>query len=171
LNRSEGILLFRVVTEVPLETVSASFAVVARDLPAGDHLIWLTAGSGTYRWSEFTRKIHGVSYYWEMRGENRTFTVEPGSINYAGMLSVWKPDEVYIGGLVDKRHYEAGWRVVNRSAATLLELERRHPALLEQYPMRYAGTMRDDFLEHYFAARRRSARSPAPERAEAGSPE
>jgi hypothetical protein len=46
------------------------------------------------------------------------------------------------------------YRLVNRSASTLRELEQLHPALVEHLPMRFAGTTGDEFLTRYLDASR-----------------
>ena len=149
---NEGILVLHIRTQVRLAAIQvagASPQEVANDLPAGEHLWFLAAAPGEYRWRRIERDFGRVLYYWHVPAsyDEWSFTVEAGRINYPGVLEIEGREGVPI---LEMRSF-------NRSAIAHAELMRRYPLLLERFPMRYAGSRRDDFLDHYLRAVRAAA--------------
>jgi len=147
LDENEGILVVHIRTQVKLASIrvaGASPQEIATDLPAGEHLIFLAAAKGQYSWQRIVRKIPPSTYYWNLRDRHGewNFTVEPGRINYPGVFE--------IGG--SEPRISLRLRTFNRSAMALADLKRRYPAMVERFPMRYAGSRRDDFLDYYLEA-------------------
>jgi hypothetical protein len=154
LEEGEGILVVHIRTQVKLHSVKISGALIhdaGTELPAGEHFTLLAATSGDYRWHRLERVFAPVTYHYEPPKDEGEwdFTVEAGKINYPGLLVV----EGVEG------HSSLAVRAINQSAMAFFDLERRHPGLIEQFPMRWAGSPRDDFLERYLEAR--EERSPA----------
>jgi hypothetical protein len=152
LAANEGILVLHIRTQVRLaavEVAGASPQEVAGDVPAGEHLWFLAAARGNYRWRRIRRDFGRIFYYWHLPASDDawSFTVEAGKINYPGVLEIEGREGVANLAL----------RTFNRSAIAHAELTRRYPLLLERFPMRYAGSRRDDFLDHYLRAVRAAA--------------
>jgi hypothetical protein len=141
----EGILLVHVASNVPVQSVHISGATQIRDLKVGHNQRLYALSAGTYRWAHL---ILGSRLRYQMFSHDYwRFRVEPGRINYPGMLMVrgprvsfWTADS-YVFNL-------------NRSALSYKLLEEDFPDLLERYPIEYTGRGRDDFLSYYREAQR-----------------
>src|SRR2546425_3877853 len=104
LGASEGLLVLQVRTELPLRSVSISDALLPYEVGRGTHLSLIAVSAGWHRWSglgvpenaEYPRESKTVQVVFPGASGLR-FRVEPGRINYPGML------EVYNGW------YDGGW--------------------------------------------------------------
>jgi hypothetical protein len=156
LRANEGLLVLHVRTEAPLRSISIGGEPVPFEVGRGTHLrlIAVSAG-GFYRWSglgvpenlDDPRGSRTVQFLIRDDTEVR-FSVEPGRINYAGML------EVHVA-------YGISYRLVDRAAYAIEELRAQFPTWLAQYPMVYTGPARDVFLDRYNAANRAPNRAGA----------
>lgn len=169
LEKKEGILAVHITTDVALESVDTSAGTVARDVPPGDHVYFVAATAGSYRWTRFIRSAHFYRYLYRLdtRDERLGFDVEAGSINYPGTLVVKRLPSRSADGFVIRGNQWLGIRTANRSAQAFRALERQHPCWLDAFPLRYAGSSRDEFLARYLELRRRrsvtsDASDPAP---------
>jgi hypothetical protein len=142
LGANEGLLVLQLQTDVALRSISIEGSPVRLDVAAGTHLLLLAVSAGRHRWSHL-----GITNFGNIGASVRFpdedefwFRVEPGHINYPGMLEV----------------YSRGWfyvRSVDRSALALDEIRSRYPSLIERYPIVYSGLAPSVFLERYQAAK------------------
>lgn len=111
-------------------------------LAPGRHLRVFALAEGTYRFRSIS--FEDAIYRWAWKFDDRildaAFTVEAGKINYFG--------DVISRGLAARM-----LTVDNRSAGTMMELERHYPELIGRYPWRYAGTNPDSFVTNHLSAR------------------
>jgi hypothetical protein len=150
LAENEGILVIHIRTQVKVASIRVAGAAppeIATDLPVGEHLWLLAATKGDYRWRRIEFYIYPITWYWNLRSSDESlhFTVQAGKINYPGVLEIDGSEG---------RIRDISLRTFNRSAIMFANLQRRYPALLERFPMRYAGSRRDDFLDYYLEASR-----------------
>ena len=148
LGRTEGLLVLHVDTDIPLGSIAISGATAARNLPVGVHTRLVAAPAGSYRWDHIVPldRGRGLRFMLPTFDDDWLFHVDAGRINYPGLLVVRKGPP----GLVVIR---MGIYTTNRSGMMLRRFERAYPALLEQFPMKYTGRGRDEFLERFRAAR------------------
>ncbi len=161
LEKNEGVLVVHIDTNVALSSVVTSAGTVATDLSVGDHVFFVAVKSGTYSWTKVSRKIASNEFIWrlDVPYESRTFDVEPGAINYPGMLVVRRGPTASAYEFAYRSDLRLGARILNRSAKTLLDLEREHPSWLAALPVRYTGLARDDFLTRYYEIRDQASRA------------
>lgn len=143
LGDDEGLVVLHVApADVPIDALYLSG--VAVDVPGADgEQIWLVATSaGRHRIRGFrARDLHGNLWTYLLPLETTGFEVVSGQINYPGLLEVDRPSPfVFVGEPLR-------YRLVNRSAVMLEQLEERHPEILARYPLRYTGRGVDRFLE------------------------
>jgi hypothetical protein len=113
-------------------------------LPSGRHVHLVTLPAGEYRWSRielpgstFRGRMYPV--FWDLaNSEEWRLSVRAGQVNYPGALILRRSAWSYLS-----------YRLLNRSGELLDSLEELFPDLLSQYPVRYAGSERDDFLGFY----------------------
>lgn len=148
ISKGEGLIALHVVTDIPLESIQISGFKAVEDVESGDHVILLAATPGSYVLESFTRKVTVQTWIFLIfRGGRRVrFDVQPGRINYPGMLLIegdenGGADSIYVYG-----------RIVNRTAMLLEDLEKRFPDLVDRYPLRYAAG-RDRFADALAEAR------------------
>jgi hypothetical protein len=152
----EGLLVVQIDTEVALERVSLDRAVVSGALPAGKHIWLVRLTTGRYRWNQvgFGSQA-GVAqvYRFAPDDEDARFDVEGGKINY--------PGELVIRAHPMARSARGGIHVRNRnhSALAVRKLLRLAPDVLSAFPLRYAGSTGDGFLDYYSRERDRSGRT------------
>ncbi|MEM7410473.1 MAG: hypothetical protein AAF430_09600 [Myxococcota bacterium] len=149
----DGLLVVHVRTNAPLGAVHAGRTLVAEDVPVGEHLQLIGIRSGSYRWSEILLTARGGErrrFYrqqdtaFEFRPEERLyFRVEPGSINYVGMLDVQQMGE-----------YEVYMTTIDRTAIAREMVGEAYPDLSQAYPFAYNGPAHHVFLERHRAATR-----------------
>ena len=156
----EGLLVLHVHTERALRSISISKVVVPLDVKGGGTRLSLIAvPAGWHRWTGVGLPANAndvdeprTVQLWFPAAPELRFTVEPGAINYAGMLEV----------------YDHGWyvsiRPVDRAAFSLEELRSRLATAIAPYPIRYSGSARHVFLERYFAAQAAHRAAPEPAR-------
>jgi hypothetical protein len=156
LGRSEGILVVHIRTQVALDSIKVAGVAAHRiggGLKQGEYLWFLAATAGNYRWIGLEKKIGPYTYRWALDGPDAewNFTIEPGKINYPGVF------------VVEGKEGSPALRIhtINQAAIAFAELRQGHPALLERFPMRYAGSRRDDFLDYYLEARRANSKDKA----------
>ena len=154
LGNDRGIVLLHVETDVAISRLESAGSIAARSLVKGEHFEVLVARAGRYRWTSLKAPSvwFGVitDYRLPYRLEELEFRVEPGVINYPGLLTIKRgPGGLYV-------------RNLNRSASALLKLERRHPELVESLEILYTGVRPDPFYERYRRLRQQIA--PAPEK-------
>ena len=147
LGANEGLLVLQLRTDVALRSISIEGSPVRLDVAGGTHLLLLAVSAGRHRWSHL-----GITSFGNIGGvrfpdeDEFWFRVEPGHINYPGMLEV----------------YSRGWfyvRSVDRTALAIDEIRSRYPSLIEQYPIVYSGLAPSVFLEQYQAAKSGSERA------------
>jgi hypothetical protein len=128
----EGILLVHVASNVPLQSVHISGATQIRDLKPGHNQRLYVISAGNYRW---TRLLLGSRLRYQMFSHDYwRFRVEPGRINYPGMLMVHGPRVSF-------------WTA---------------DSYVFKYPIEYTGRGRDDFLIRYSEAQRALRAAEAP---------
>lgn len=152
LGADEGLLVVHVHTNRPLRSIHISGTQAAEDVPEGTQvrLIGITAGS--YLWSEVEIREY-VPSYWDGEDwpqyvtfsspsiDRLRFHVEPGVINYVGMLDVER-----------KGTLRVEVNSLDRTAIALEELRRRYSDLTARYRIVYSGPAPNVFLEHYLDA-------------------
>ena len=144
----EGLLLFVIDTELPIQMLGFSGAPAARDLPPGEHMILLAVDAGRYQWSELVfETLDGRPMRWRLLSRGAVdlldFRVEPGRLSYVGHFR--------IEGEIGDRYMRWSGGLENRSAHLVERLDRQYPGLLERYAPTFGGWHRDDFLERYGA--------------------
>lgn len=164
LGEGEGLLVIHVETEVPTTYLMLSGYRIDANLPVGRHLWVLRIPEGRYRWTEIglkdsVRDHIDLREIYRLLRRNDDFVaddefaidVRAGSINYGGELLVtssWK-------------WRSAGWgywvRHRNHSAMALRRMSDRYGDLIDAFPLRYAGSDRDRFLDYYTETRARLA--------------
>jgi hypothetical protein len=143
----QGLLVVHVRTNRPLYGILVDDVRAAEDVPEGTQvgLIGITAGS--YRWSD----VELISRSFRFRDVDRLrFHVDPGVINYVGMVDIEETDD-----------HALVMTTIDRSAIALEELRRRYPDLVARYPIVYSGTARHVFLQRYSAAKAARAKTRA----------
>jgi dienelactone hydrolase len=148
LEPGQGLLIVHVQTDRRIESIEASDVILAEDVPEGTHvrLIGITAGS--YRWDNVRLPSSNIRYRFPYDDAMR-FHVEPGAINYVGMVQV-----------KGNGSYSLMVNSIDRTAIALAELRERFPELAEKYPIVYSGPARHEFLPRYLAAAHGSERTP-----------
>jgi hypothetical protein len=138
LSPGQGLLAVHIDSNVPIRQLRFSRGTAAEDVPAGSHLLLLLVDAGSYRWTEIVlapQLRYPVPAEWAW-----TFRVKSGYINYVGHIEIRDIGSEQMMG-----------RNPNRSSQAARELRRLHPELASRFPARYAGRVRDDFLERYWS--------------------
>ena len=166
LGPDEGLLVVHVDTEVPLSHLTLSRYELGQNLPAGRHLWLVRIPAGRYRWTEvglagqtldridlqeYGRRLARIDdFVWD---DEFAIEVEAGVVNY--------PGELLIGSDWRFRSSGSGYWVRNRNhaAAALRRMTERYGGIVESRQIRYAGSGRDEFLDHYTRTRDAIARS------------
>src|SRR5882672_981538 len=148
LRAGEGLLAFQVRSESPLQSIGidGAYGEIPLARHAGTELRVIALAAGTYRWSELVLTdyipAYGFLTFRFSDDANLEFHVEPGRINYMGMVDVYRGDVFHVG-----------IRAIDRTAIALGDLRTQFPELVNQYPIVYSGPARNVFLEHYLAAK------------------
>jgi hypothetical protein len=121
-------------------------------MPAGDYE-WKAVELGHESGSRTTYLVANIAVDDQTidPSDEFAFSVEPGTINYPGSAIV-RTSEF---GRSSGRPIQ--FRVRNHSAMAVRGLRERSSAVLDAFPVRYAGMRGDTFLEHFEAVRRRVA--------------
>ena len=126
--------------------------MVPSNLPSKRQVRFLVLRAGTYRWSRIDLPAPGLNswYSWELdEGDGHwRFQVEPGRINYPGVLNLERK------GRDRLLHF-----TLNRTGQLIEFLREEAGFLFEDYPMAYTGRVRDDFLAFYSSQFVRTSRS------------
>ncbi len=150
---NEALLIVHIDTEVALERLVLNNRSVARSLAEGRHVWMVRVPVGSYSWKriEIGKQLRYREKYRLESDEEMSFEVEAGKINYPGELVV-------------RRSPQSSWRnrilIVrnrNHSAMVVRDLKGSHDALLSSFPLHYAGSSGDGFLEYYMKQRYQSA--------------
>lgn len=156
----EGILVLHVRTGRPVKLLEADgLGSVTTDLPAGEHVLFLAASPGRYRWTRVvfpkpmeSATIGGFRYrfrdpdYRFRPHELLNFDVVADHSNYVGILEIAPLDG-----------HRLLLQTVNRGSRVLPILQRDHRSLLERFPLRWAGPSPDPYFERYVEAQKRQA--------------
>jgi len=147
----EGLVVVVVETDVTIDSLTASGGKLVGPLPPGRHIHFVVARAGRYRFDRIWRRLGYYRPYYNLLGDadDFGFEVRAGQINYPGALLIEGAG----------RYPHIAIRLTNRSGMLLREMERDHPRLLEQWPLRYTGRGRDRFLQAL--EKRRRPGSPA----------
>lgn len=141
LEASQGIFVVHISSEVEIASMDFGFGGSVKGLPAGDHIALFVVRSGSYRWRQLELvEARGVRFRIPYEDEWK-FRVEPGHINYAGMIILERNGWLSLSS----RH-------VDRTAVAITDLNERFPELVARYPVAYSGPGRNVFPEHYRAA-------------------
>src|SRR5688572_22105995 len=138
LGPNEGLLVVHVRTNVPIVSVDVGGVIAAEDVPEGTAVRLIGISAGTYRWEQI--QVPGGSFVFSDHLRLR-FRVDPGVINYVGMIDVARE------GLSLRMD------TLDRTSMALEQLRRHHPDLLASYPMIFSGAARNVFLERYVPAK------------------
>jgi hypothetical protein len=136
LKDDEGILLVHIDTDWRLGSITAANVgvdKVATDVEPGEHIIFVIAKAGSYRWSRLTGLDSNEYVYFDLNDSRKVFgfTVEAGKLNYPGLLSIKSAGS--------RGQYLATIRSINRSVMLFNSLKKSHRPLLETFPIHYAG--------------------------------
>jgi hypothetical protein len=147
----EGLLLLETESNSEIEelTLAALDAFGSRqhftNLPPGRKYHLFALPEGEYRWHRlqlpsnivFNRRT--IPIRWDLGSlEDTQISVRAGYLNYSGAfyLHRWSPTSL-------------SFRSLNRSGEALVWLKSKFPRLISDYPTRYGGPGRDDFLDFY----------------------
>lgn len=139
LRENEGIVILHVDTDTAISSISISGLRVLQNLPRGRHVALQVLTAGSYSFSTL-RTGNDYRYpLFRMAEERLYFKVEPGKINYPGLLfirrtSLWPGRSLHV-------------RSFSRAGQALSELLDRYPQILDRYPIVNGRVNRDDFLE------------------------
>lgn len=138
LDPDQGLLVVHIRTNAPLSAVETQSVRAAERVSAGTQLRLIGVTAGAYRWSRIS--VYGVPFAFRDVEELR-FRVEPGCINYVGMLDVQLvgPLQLYLDS-------------IDRSAMGLAALRERYPGIASEYPIVYSGPARHEFLPRLLQA-------------------
>ena len=117
---------------------------ILEDIPEGRQVQLVALPEGDYHWDRI--ELPGVVFNnrsypmrWELdRAEQWQVSIKAGEVSYPGMIVLHRSKWSYLS-----------YRVLNRSGELLESINELFPGLFEQYPVRYGGAGRDDFLEYY----------------------
>jgi pimeloyl-ACP methyl ester carboxylesterase len=146
LEANQGLLVVHVRSNLPVQTIDVGGVLAAEDLLEGTSVRLIGITAGTYRWA--TIQLQGDRFRFPDH-ERLRFRVEPGLINYVGMIDVERSGPLSLG-----------LHALDRSAMALEQLRERYPDLTARYRMVYSGSARHVFLERHRNAKER----PGPER-------
>jgi hypothetical protein len=169
----QGILVVETDTNAPLELLElagpagSGFKQQIEDLPSGRHIHLVALSEGEYRWDRVEMEgtvYQGRSYpiRWNLAAnEHMRVTVQAGTVNYPGMLVLFRSKRSYLSAFT-----------IDRSGELVSRIEQEYPDLLSRYPMRYVGRGRDDFIRFYQESlrERRASDKEVPEEEDALSP-
>ncbi len=135
LGANEGLLVVHVRSNVPVQSIDIGGVQAAEGVPEGTEVRLIGITAGTYRWAQM--KLQGDTFLF--RDDDRLrFHVEPGVINYVGMVQVERSGQLSL------------WmNAIDRTAMALERLRERHPDLVARYPVVYSGPARHVFLDRY----------------------
>ena len=145
LGVGEGLLILHVDSDVPIADLQLNHGSAAKSVARGHHVWLVRAPAGSYRWTNLLlRSDAGSADNLRLeRDDEFAFQVSPGSINYPGALIVRaNPTARSATGAIRVRSR-------NHAAMAVRALRESHAALLAAYPLVYAGTSGDGFLEYY----------------------
>ena len=157
-----GYLVLDIRTDTPLASVTiGGWKRIPLDVKAGAWLRVVEVPAGRYRWSRLELpEVFAASYGFSARpvplefefpyDDDLAFHVEPGRLNYVGLIEVSRSER-----------FQLGIRVIDRTAVAIERLREEFPAMVERYPIVYAGAGRPVFLDRYRAAKGSQAASSA----------
>src|SRR5262249_44907664 len=142
LRADEGLLVVHVHTNRPLRSIDIGGVQAAENLPEGTEVRLIGISAGRYRWAESQlQNVPGGTYYDTFRFrdvEPFRFHVQPGVINYVGMVDIERSDALSVT-----------MNSLDRTAIALEQLRKSYPDLLARYPVVYSGPARHVFLDRY----------------------
>lgn len=143
LGENEGILVIHTDSPLQIKHLRAEGFGGAWQQDSGDQISLVVVPAREYRWRTMRLLRKHINLRFTPPEDGRwSFRVRSGTICYPGSI------------LASERGGYVGVRTINRSALVLPRLEQDFATLLDQYPLAYTGHVRDDFLEHYWNARR-----------------
>ena len=153
LGQNEGILVIHTDSPLQFKLRAEGFDGVWKQ-DSGDQISLVVVPAREYRWRTIWLRLGNFSLRFTPPEDERwSFRVRSGTICYPGSIQA-----------SERGRYGEGVRTINRSAVVLQRLEQDFATLLDQYPLAYTGHVQDDFLEHYWNARRTElSMSPATE--------
>ena len=127
------------------------------NLPQGQFFRVIKLPAGEYQWTtmrfrrELTRNYwaDSTTYYFDFRDAELAFRVEPGKLNFTGVL------------MYSARGNYAEADIKDRSSIVMRLMENRHPDLLAKYPS-FNGAVPDDSYLQFFLDERRALQEAAP---------
>ncbi len=131
-----------------VQSIEIGDLVAAEDVPEGTAVRLIGITAGTYQWSRI--EVQGDEFRFPDDRRLR-FRVDPGVINYAGMIDVERTGPLSLS-----------LNSIDRTAMALAALRERYPDLIAKYPMVYTGPARHVFLERYRDADTNRNRGPTP---------
>lgn len=162
LGPRDGLLVVQVDTDVAVGEISLNRAVVVQNLPKGKHLWVVRLPAGSYEWESVSFGANSGT-----RARYRTsdlvltedsidprdefhFEVVAGRINYPGEIIIRTSEFSRSASMPIE------FRIRNHAAMAIRRMRETHPRLIESFPVRYAGSRGDTFLEHWESIRTRS---------------
>jgi hypothetical protein len=145
LSPKEALLIIHIDTEVALERLWLNSRPFAQSLPKGRHAWIVRVREGNYRWRriEIGSRARNRLDYQLGSDEELSFNVEAGKINYPGELVIRSSPEARQGStslIVRNR---------NHSAMMVRQMRDSFDSILRSFPLHYAGSSGDGFLEYY----------------------
>jgi hypothetical protein len=134
LGSNEGLLVVHVRSNLPIQLIDLGGVQAAEDLPEGTAVRLIGITAGTYRWSEI--QLQGDRFLFPDDRLLR-FHVDPGVINYVGMIDV------------ERKGVSLALNALDRTAMALERLRQRYPDLVANYRVVYSGPARHVFLDRY----------------------
>ena len=158
LAEDQGLLIVQIDTNSSIQRISAGASVVSENLPKGRHIWIASLPSGRYAWSEVRiefqgiRQIYRPGQFKRLNEHEFEFDVVAGQINYPGELMIRTDPGSYHFDVYRGRagyFWDISIRNRNHSAMAIRSLMKSHAMLLDEYPVRYAGSSGDGFLDFY----------------------
>ena len=150
LSPDQGILVIHLSSRYGFQEFAFSSGGKIPRIEGGEQLELFVVRAGSYR---FTRINVSRLRFLLRREDQWEFRIEPGRINYLGMLELRQDVvNVKVRGLLVPRFVRLSARMVDRSAMAMDSLRERHPGLLERNPLVYSGSGRSVFFEQLRAA-------------------
>lgn len=153
---SEALLIIHIDTEVALERLWLNSHPLVQSLGKGRHAWIVRVREGSYRWRkiEIGSNLRNRLKYDLGSDEELSFNVVAGKINYPGELVIRSSPGARWGNksvIVRNR---------NHSAMAIREMRDSYDSILRSFPLHYAGSSGDGFLEYYTRKRVRSDAEP-----------
>lgn len=178
LPENVGIVVIHVDTNAPLIGLDANGKPIAGELAAGRYAWLVRLPAGEYAWTDIAfaadpkakstpswcppRRVVRFNPLTDLQGVENSeyeFDVEAGAINYPGEL-ILRAEYNICGTVVG-----VNIRNRNHSAMAVQSLMKTHTSIVDDLPIRYAGSSGDEFLK-FFAQERARVAARAPEKAQ-----